>query len=119
MLTKQIIKLTKSFFRPKFNPGFQTRIYPTLGESIVLHDTLDFGPLATADEIGRIAKFWQGEETLDTSLTAHCRRTQGLTFDSFCDRYSATDLPMMDSFMDTDMDVDVDVDVDGSSHEPR
>ena len=35
MLKTLIAKLAKSLFRPKYNPGYQTRVYPRLGEMIV------------------------------------------------------------------------------------
>lgn len=62
MLKHLFATLLKNLLRPRFNPGYQTRIYPTLGEVIVLHDTLDFGLIATDDQLERMAAFWKGDE---------------------------------------------------------
>lgn len=100
MLKTLIAKLSKSLFRPKYNPGYQTRAYPRLGEMIIIHDSLDFGPIATADEPKPIDDCWLSYDVPDTCCMA----------DSLCDDAFATDsspgvnpasgLPMMDGFMD-------------------
>ncbi|HZX18533.1 MAG TPA: hypothetical protein VFF22_16905 [Pseudomonas sp.] len=73
MLNTLIAKLTTSLLRPKFNPGYQTRVYPRLGEMVIVHDSLDFGPIATADELKPIDDFWLNDEMPITGLLTHRR----------------------------------------------
>ncbi|UUY07341.1 hypothetical protein LRS11_16130 [Pseudomonas sp. J452] len=72
MLKHLFATLFKSPLRPRFNPGYQTKIYPTLGEVIILHDSLDFGLTATDDQLNRITEFWKGDEDADILLAATC-----------------------------------------------
>lgn len=72
MLKHLLATLLKSLLRPRFNPGYQTRIYPTRGEVIVLHDSLDFGLIATDDQLERIAEFWKGDENAEFLPASTC-----------------------------------------------
>lgn len=73
MLKNLFVKLIRSLLRPKFNPGYQTRVYLTHGELIVLHDSLDLGLTATADQLNRMAEFWKRDEEADLLLHSTCR----------------------------------------------
>lgn len=72
MLKHLFATFLKSLLHPEFNPGYQTRIYPTLGEVIVLHDSLDFGLTATDDQLEPMADFWKGDEDAEFLLTCTC-----------------------------------------------
>jgi hypothetical protein len=100
MLKTLITKLAKTLFRPKYNPGYQTRVYPRLGEMIIVHDTLDFGPTAMADELLPTYDFWLSDETPDTDLLAHSYHEDTFTLDSSPDINPASGLPMMDALFD-------------------
>lgn len=100
MLKTLIAKLAKSLFRPKYNPGYQTRVYPRLGEMIIIHDSLDFGPIATADELKPIDDFWLSDEMPDTGLLTHNDCEDVFTFDSLPGINPASGLPMMDGLLD-------------------
>lgn len=86
MLKTLIAKLAKTLFHPQYNPGYQTRVYPRLGEMIIVHDTLDFGPIATADELKPINDIWLSDEAF--------------AFDSFPSINPANGLQMMDGLLD-------------------
>ena len=60
---KTLLSSAKNLLYPTHNPGYQTKVYLTVGKPIMLHDSLDFGPLATAKEIELLTRFWQIEET--------------------------------------------------------
>lgn len=100
MLNTLIAKLTKSLLRPKFNPGYQTRVYPRLGEMLIVHDSLDFGPIATADELKPIEDFWLSDEMPITGLPNHNYREDVFAFDSLPGINPASGLPMMDRLLD-------------------
>lgn len=70
MLITLIVKFTKNLFRPKYTPGYQTRVYPRLGEMIVIHDTPDIGLIATADGLQHINDIWLSDEMPDTDSIA-------------------------------------------------
>lgn len=99
MLKTLIAKLTKSLLRPKFNPGYQTRVYPRLGEMIIVHDSLDFGPIAKADELKQIDDFWLSDEMPDTCLLTH-NYCEDVFTDSLPGINPASGLPMMDGLLD-------------------
>lgn len=65
MLKALIAKLSKNLFRKKYNPGFKTRIYPTLGESILIHDTLDFSPTSKSKNNEYSKELWLDDKTDD------------------------------------------------------
>ena len=100
MLKTLIAKLAKSLFRQKYNPGYQTRVYPRLGEMIIVHDSLDFGPIATVDELKPIKDFWLSDEMPDTGLFTHNDCEDVFTFDSLPGINPASGLPMMDGLLD-------------------
>lgn len=100
MLNTLIAKLAKSLFRPKYNPGYQTRVYPRLGEMIIVHDSLDFGPIATADELKPIDDFWLSDEMPDTGLLTHNDCENVFTIDSLPGINPASGLPMIDGLLD-------------------
>lgn len=100
MLKTLIAKLAKNLFRPQYNPGYQTRIYPRLGEMIIVHDTLDFGPIAMADELLPTYDFWLSDETAGTDLLANSYHENSCTLDSSPDINPASGLPMMDTLLD-------------------
>ncbi len=100
MLKTLIAKLAKSLLRPKFNPGYQTRVYPRLGEMIIVHDSLDFGPIATADELKPINDFWLSDEMPDTALLTHNDCEDVFTVDLLPGINPASGLPMMDGLLD-------------------
>ena len=100
MLKTLIAKLAKTLFRPQYNPGYQTRVYPRLGEMIIVHDTLDFGPIATANELKPIDDFWLSDEVPDTSLLADSLCDETFAFDSLPVINPASGLPMMDGILD-------------------
>lgn len=83
LMLKTLFSSAKKLLCPSHNPGYQTKIYLTVGKPLVLHDSLDFGPLATAKEIEHLTKFWQIEETTDADLTALNQRGPALSFESF------------------------------------
>ncbi|UVE19609.1 hypothetical protein NVV93_09660 [Pseudomonas sp. LS44] len=68
MLKSLITALAKSLRRPAPSLGYQTRIYPSLGEMIVVYDSLDFGSLATDDQLSRMAAYWKIDEPFDTPI---------------------------------------------------
>ena len=100
MLNTLIAKLTKSLLRPKFNPGYQTWVYPRLGEMVIVHDSLDFGPIATADELKLIDDFWLSNEMPITGLLTHNYCEDVFAFDSLPGINPASELPMMDGLLD-------------------
>lgn len=69
-MLKTLLSSAKNLLCPTHNPGYQTKVYLTVGKPIMLHDSLDFGSLATAKEIELLTKFWQIEETPDANLSA-------------------------------------------------
>lgn len=54
MLKTLIAKLAKSLFRPKYNPGYQTRVYPRLGEMISAQVNVSYESLTSPVHFGDI-----------------------------------------------------------------
>lgn len=100
MLITLITKLAKNLFRSKYTPGYQTRVYPRLGEMIVIHDTLDYGPIATADELQPFNDIWLSDEMPDTGSLSDSYCDEAFSLDSFPSINPANGLPMMDGILD-------------------
>lgn len=90
MLRKLISALNRKLLRQKFNPGYQTRIYPTINDHIVIHDTLDCGPSITVEQSERISYFWHVEDVAETNCW----------YDDTFDINPASGLPMADGCLD-------------------
>ena len=105
MLIHLIAKLAKTLSSPKYNPGYQTKVYPKLGEMVVTHDTLEFGPTATAAQLQQINDIWLSDEKPETGLLSGIWRNEALVFDSFPTINPTNGLPMMDGVLDVAGDV--------------
>jgi len=99
MLKKLITRIAKSLFRSAPSIGYQTRVYPTIGEVIVVHDSLDFSSLATGEQLSRMSAFWQGDEFDNLSATRSCS-TAVLRQCSTFDINPANGIPMMCDTLD-------------------
>ena len=100
MLKTLITKLAKTLFRPRLNPGYQTRVYPKLGEMAVIHDTLDFGPIATASELQQIKDIWISNELPDIGALSGSWFDEAIAFDAFPTINPGSGLPMTDGILD-------------------
>lgn len=113
MLKKLIAALTRKLIDPKFNPGYQTRIYPTISDPIVIHDTLDFGPAITAHKSERINSFWHVEDAPKSSSKNNfwCDNTfdinpaSGLPMAGDCLDVGGNIFGTSSSWLDTDSDL--------------
>ncbi len=100
MLKNLIARFAKSFLQPTPRLGYQTRIYPTIGEMIVVHDSLDFGSLATDEQLNRAAQFWERDEELNFPQAPMSFVTQGLGNCSTFDVNPGSGIPMMCGTLD-------------------
>jgi len=100
MLKNLVARFAKSFLQPAPRLGYQTRIYPTIGEMIVVHDSLDFGLLATEEQLNRMVKFWERDEAFDIPLIPMSFSSQGIGYCSSFDINPANGLPMMCDTLD-------------------
>ena len=100
MLKTLITKLAKTLFRPRFNPGCQTRVYPKPDEMVVIQDTLDFGPIATASELQQIHDIWLSDELPDIGALSGSWCDEALAFDAFPTINPGNGLPMTDGILD-------------------
>jgi hypothetical protein len=67
---------------------------------VIVHDSLDFGPIATADELKPIDDFWLSDEMPITGLLIHNYCEDVFAFDSLPGINPASGLPMMDGLLD-------------------
>lgn len=101
MFQSLITKLIKSLSPTKPSQGYQTRIEPKLGQILVIHDTLDFGPLATFEELSQLEEFWRIEELPDIQSESIDWHGSEFTFEPICfDVNPASGLPMLNGQID-------------------
>ncbi len=100
MLKNLITMLTGNLFSKKNNPGYQTRIYPRLGEAVTIHDTLDFGPIATFQEFEHLNDFWLSDEIGEIIPQKDSWPEHEFDFGSIHSFNPANGLPMMDDCID-------------------
>lgn len=100
MLKSLLTKLTNNLFHSKHNPGYQTRVYPTLGEMVVIHDTLDFGPTATVSQIQRIKDIWLNDEEPEIFRPCDDWRAEDFELDSLPTINPANGLLMINGVID-------------------
>ncbi|GLK88740.1 hypothetical protein [Pseudomonas turukhanskensis] len=68
---------------------------------IVVHDSLDFGPLATDDQLSRMASLWEPDEPFDIPLLPMSCTTAGLGNYSSFDINPANGIPLMCDTLDS------------------
>lgn len=95
MLKSLIAKVANSLLQPAPRLSYQTRVYPTIGEVIVVHDSLDFGSHSTDEQLNRMVEFWEHDKALDISLAPMAFPTPQLWNCSSFDINPANGLPMM------------------------
>ena len=100
MLKSLFTKLAKYIFLPKHNPGYQTRAYPTLGEMVIIHDTLDSGSTATASQMKRINDIWLNDEQTEIFTPCDEWRSEDVELYSTPTINPANGLPMIDGVID-------------------
>lgn len=100
MLKSLLIKLANKLFHSKHNPGYQTRVYPTLGEMVVIHDTLDFGPTATASQTQQIKDIWLNDEESEIFRPCDDWHAEYFELDLLPTINPANGLPMINGIID-------------------
>lgn len=100
-MKKFISRLINLLFSRKPTNGYKTIVYPTQGCLLVIHDTLDFSPLATSGLLDDLAEFWIIEETHSIQSEPTDQHAQYLLLESAnFDINPATGLPMPDGAVD-------------------
>lgn len=100
MLKSAIANLTKKIFRPKFSPGYKTRVYPRVGEMIIINDTLNFGPAARPAEIKQVNDIWPKTDMHDTNEPCDCLHDELLALCSLPLINPESGLPMINETLD-------------------
>ncbi len=100
MMKFLLTKLANNLFRPKHNPGYQTRVYPTLGEMVIIHDTLDSGSTATASKMQQINDIGLNDEEPEFFTPCDHWRAEEIELYSPSDINPANGLPMINGVID-------------------
>ncbi len=100
MMKFLLTKLANNLFRPKHNPGYQTRVYPTLGEMVIIHDTLDSGSTATVRKMQQINDIGLNDEEPESFTSCDHWRAEEIELYSPSDINPANGLPMINGVID-------------------
>jgi hypothetical protein len=100
MLKALIAQLTKSLFRPQYNPDYKTRTYPTFGEPILIQDTLDLDQTVTFEKTSQLEEFWRDDESNDLISSVHDWSEPEEELESFISINPTNGLPMLDDCID-------------------
>jgi hypothetical protein len=100
MLKALIAKLSKTLLRPKHNLGYKTVIYPSFGEPLSIHDTLDFGPAVTFSETEHFKEFWRDDESNEAIQPAQDWPEHDMESEQLIHINPTSGLIMMDDCMD-------------------
>lgn len=101
MLKHLITSLTNRWLKAAPSEGYKTIVYPSLGQTMLIHDSLDFGPIASTEELTQYTELWDEDEMPTLQTEAIEWHHAEITFESpCCDINPSSGLPMLDSVLD-------------------